>query len=300
MQDLIAEFIRSLQVEENASPHTLRSYGSDLRQLAVFAAAVQRVELAAVAATAIDELTMRRFVADLLRRNRTSSVARKISAVRRFFRFLLQRGLAGCDPMIGIVTPKQEKALPVHLSVDDVFRLVEAPSPATPTGLRDRAILEVTYSCGLRVSEVVGLDWDDLDGALTVVRVRGKGSKERLVPIGETAIAALCTYRDHLAGLCGRQPRDPRAMFVSRRGRRLTTRSVARIVEASTRASGIAQRVSPHALRHSFATHLLGAGADLRAIQELLGHASLSTTQRYTHVNLDQLMAVYDKSHPRA
>jgi len=300
MQDLIAEFIRSLEVEENASPHTLRNYGSDLRQLAAFFARELGIPLETVDVTQIDEHRMRAFVVALLRRNRKSSVARKISAARRFFRFLVQRGVIQTDPLTGVVTPKQEKSLPAHLSVDDVFRLVAAPPAATPAGLRDRAILEVTYSCGLRVSEVVGLDWPDIDTPLELVRIRGKGGKERVVPIGKAALAALAAYRDHLGDLCRKRPRDPRAVFVNRRGTRLTTRSVARIVEASTRTSGIASRVSPHALRHSFATHLLSAGADLRAIQELLGHASLSTTQRYTHVNLGQLMAVYDKSHPRA
>ncbi len=300
MQDLIDEFIRSLEVEENASPHTLRNYGSDLRQLADFAARELGVTPEAVDPRRIDERVTRGFVITLLRRNRKSSVARKISAARRFVRFLLQRGVITLDPMVGVATPKQEKSLPAHLSVDDVFRLVEAPAADTPAGVRDRAILEVTYSCGLRVSELVGLNWADIDESLNLVRVRGKGGKERMVPIGKTALDALTTYRERLDELCGKKPRDPRAIFVNRRGSRLTTRSVARIVEASTRTSGIASRVSPHALRHSFATHLLGAGADLRAIQELLGHASLSTTQRYTHVNLGQLMAVYDKSHPRA
>ena len=170
----------------------------------------------------------------------------------------------------------------------------------TPAGLRDRAILEVVYSCGLRVSELVGLDWEDIDATLELVRVRGKGGKERLVPIGQKALAALAAYRERIAELCPRRLRDERAVFLNRRGARLTTRSVARLVDQYVIASGIATKASPHALRHSFATHLLSAGADLRAIQELLGHASLSTTQKYTHVNLDQLMSVYDKAHPRA
>jgi integrase/recombinase XerC len=204
------------------------------------------------------------------------------------------------DPTVGLTTPKQDKQLPNHLTVDDMFRLLEAPSAETPAGLRDRAILEVTYSCGLRVSELVGLDWSDIDTDLGLVRVRGKGRKERVVPIGTKGLDALARYRQHLGLLCPRGVRDRGAVFLNRRGTRLTTRSVARLVDAYTVASGLSNKVSPHALRHSFATHLLGAGADLRAIQELLGHASLSTTQKYTHVNLDQLMAVYDKSHPRA
>jgi integrase/recombinase XerC len=181
-----------------------------------------------------------------------------------------------------------------------MFRLLEAPPADTSAGLRDRAILEVTYSCGLRVSELVGLDWPDIDAALSVIRVRGKGRKERVVPIGQKALDALERYRAVLAELCGRSLRDAQAVFLNTRGTRLTSRSVARLVDAYTLSSGLAAKISPHALRHSFATHLLGAGADLRAIQELLGHASLSTTQKYTHVHLDQLMAVYDKAHPRA
>jgi integrase/recombinase XerC len=204
------------------------------------------------------------------------------------------------DPTAGVRTPKKEKQLPVHLSVDDMFRLLEAPSSGTPVGRRDRAILEVAYSCGLRVGELVKLNWADIDPALGVVRVRGKGNKERIVPIGRKALDALEQYKSSLPDLCGGRYRDPDAVFLNQRGGRLTARSVARAVDSYTLLSGVRTKVSPHAIRHSFATHLLGAGADLRAIQELLGHASLSTTQKYTHVNLDELMKVYDKAHPRA
>lgn len=300
LQESIAEFIRMLEVEDTVSPHTLRNYGSDLRQLLHFVARAQAVQIDAARLASVDASTIRAFLVDLLHRNRKSSVARKLAAVKRFFRHLLQRGVTTADPTAGLTAPKKDKQLPVHLSVDDMFRLLQAPPADTPSGLRDRAILEVTYSCGLRVSELVGLDWEDIDAALSVVRVRGKGGKERIVPIGRTAVDAVDAYRVRLPDLCGRRPRDPRAVFLNRRGGRITTRSVARVVDGYTLASGIAAKVSPHALRHSFATHLLGAGADLRAIQELLGHASLSTTQKYTHVDLAQLMAVYDKSHPRA
>jgi integrase/recombinase XerC len=204
------------------------------------------------------------------------------------------------DPAAGIPTPKKEKQLPVHLTVDDVFRLLEAPPADTPAGLRDRAMLEVVYSTGIRVSELVGLDWADIDERLDVVRVRGKGDKERIVPIGKKALGTLRAYRERIPYLCPKNVRDERAVFLNRRGTRLTTRSVARLMERYIRTSGIATKATPHALRHSFATHLLSAGADLRSIQELLGHASLSTTQKYTHLNLDHLMQVYDKAHPRA
>jgi integrase/recombinase XerC len=303
MEQLIEEYARALVVEENASPHTVRNYTSDLRQLRAFLLE-QQLGLddagTAVAVDRVDHLAIRAFMTHLLRRNSKSSVGRKLSAAKQFFRFLLRRGRIGRDPTAGIATPKKRQQLPVHLSVDDTFRLLEAPPKDTPPGLRDRALLEVVYSCGLRVSELVGLDWEDIDAGLELVRVRGKGGKERLVPIGRKALAALDGYRARIAELCPRRLRDENAVFLNRRGRRLTTRTVARLVDHYVAASGIATKASPHALRHSFATHLLSAGADLRAIQELLGHASLSTTQKYTHVNLDQLMSVYDKAHPRA
>jgi integrase/recombinase XerC len=303
MQTLIEEYVRTLVVEENASPHTVRNYASDLRQLRA-CLLEHRLALDAagdeVVADRVDHLAIRAFMGELLRHNSKSSVGRKLSAAKQFFRFLLRRGIISRDPTVGIATPKKRQQLPVHLTVDDTFRLLDAPEKDTPPGLRDRALLEVVYSCGLRVSELVGLDWTDIDSGMELVRVRGKGGKERLVPIGRKALAALEGYRARIAELCPRRVRDAQAVFLNRRGQRLTTRTVARLVDHYVAASGIATKASPHALRHSFATHLLNAGADLRAIQELLGHASLSTTQKYTHVNLDQLMSVYDKAHPRA
>jgi len=303
MQSLIDEYARTLVVEENASPHTVRNYTSDLRQLRAFLLE-HRLALdgagTEVAVDGVDHLTIRAFMTELLRRNSKSSVGRKLSAAKQFFRFLLRRGLIARDPTAGIATPKKRQQLPVHLTVDDTFRLLEAPPKDTPAGLRDRALLEVVYSCGLRVSELTGLDWSDVDAGLELVRVRGKGGKERLVPIGRKALVALDAYRARVADLCRRRLRDEKAVFLNRLGQRLTTRTVARLVDHYVATSGISTKASPHALRHSFATHLLNAGADLRAIQELLGHASLSTTQKYTHVNLDQLMTVYDKAHPRA
>jgi integrase/recombinase XerC len=296
----IDEFLRTLAMEENASPNTVRSYGADLHQLLDFLAARAGCEPTGVVCDALDRDAVRAFLVERLRANRRSSVARKLSAVKRLARHLLQRNALATDPVAGIQAPTADRRLPNHLSVDETFRLLEAPDAGTPAGLRDRALLEVTYSCGLRVSELVGLNWSDVDAALGVVRVRGKGRKERIVPIGATALAALAAYRERLAALCRGPGRDPDAVFLNRRGGRLTVRSVARCVDRHTLTGGVAGKVSPHALRHSFATHLLGAGADLRAIQEMLGHASLSTTQKYTHVDLDQLMATYDKSHPRA
>lgn len=300
LEDEVAAFIRTLEVEENASPHTVRNYASDLHQLLEFLASECAAPAGDLECEVLTSTALRGFLVHLMRRNRKSSVARKLSAAKSFCRHLLKRGALSTDPTTGLRTPKKEAQLPVHLSVDDMFRLLEVPGTDKPAGLRDRAVLEVTYSCGLRVSELVGLDWGDIDPTLGVLRVRGKGRKERIVPIGAKALAALEAYRADLDRLCAAERRDPKAVFLNRRGGRITTRSIARMVDFCTLASGIAAKVSPHALRHSFATHLLGAGADLRAIQELLGHSSLSTTQKYTHVNLDQLMAVYDKSHPRA
>ena len=298
----IAAFEQALRVERNASAHTVRNYISDLQQFRTFLAAQHLCSgnsAGQVDVHRLDQTAVRAFLVDLLRHNRKSSAGRKLSAVKTFCRFLRRQGLIDHDPAAGIVTPKKEQQLPVHLTVDDVFRLLDAPRADTPDGVRDRALLEVVYSSGLRVSELVGLNWDDVDRKLELVRVRGKGGKERIVPIGTKALAALESYRARIPQLC-RRILDAHAVFLNRRGQRLTTRSVARLVDHYILVSGIATKASPHALRHSFATHLLGAGADLRAIQELLGHSSLSTTQKYTHLNLDHLMAVYDKAHPRA
>lgn len=300
LQTAIDDFLRVLTVEENVSTNTARAYAADLGQLVDSIAARAGVAAEQLSCTALDRDAVRAFLVERLKVAKRSSAARKLSAVKRFVRHLLRSGALTVDPCAGIQAPKQDKPLPAHLPVDDMFRLLAAPLPDTPAGLRDRALLEVTYSCGLRVSELVGLDWSDVDERLAVVRVVGKGRKERIVPIGDAALAALRAYRDAIPRLCRRGVRTPEAVFLNQRGGRLTVRSVGRFVDAYTLLGSIAGKISPHALRHSFATHLLGAGADLRAIQEMLGHASLSTTQKYTHVNLDQLMAAYDKAHPRA
>ncbi len=300
LQEEIQHLLVVLEVEDNVSANTLRSYASDLRQLLDFASERRGCPREDLDCHALDQTMVRAVLVDFLRRNSASSAARKLSAIRRLVRHLLRREILKSDPTAGVATPKQDKRLPNHLTVDDMFRLLDAPDASTAAGKRDRAILEVLYSSGLRVSEVVGLDWTDIDETLEVVRVRGKGDKERIVPIGEAALAALANYRQSITELCRRSIEDEEAVFLNQRGGRLTTRSVARAVDRYTVESGIATKISPHALRHSFATHLLGAGADLRAIQELLGHATLSTTQKYTHVDLAQLMETYDKAHPRA
>ncbi len=300
LKEEIERFLHSLDVEENVSPNTLRGYRSDLMQLLAFVAERRCREPEAVAAGELDQTIVRGFLVEQLRRASASSAARKLSAVKRLSRYLLREEILSADPTAGVSAPKQDKKLPNHLTVDDIFRLLDTPDTATAAGTRDRAILEVIYSAGLRVSELVGLDWQDLDEELELLRVRGKGRKERIVPVGRAAIDALHAYRDRIGELCPRGRKDDAAIFLNQRGGRLTVRSVARAVDNYTVQCGLAAKISPHALRHSFATHLLGAGADLRAIQELLGHASLSTTQKYTHVNLDQLMETYDKAHPRS
>ena len=243
---------------------------------------------------------MRAFLASLTRDRKKSSIGRKLAVLKGFFRYLVATKRVEKDPLLLIQSPKQEKPLPNFLSVDDTFHLLDGIKVINGLDVRDRAALEVFYSCGVRVSELVGLNWVDVDFQLGIIRVVGKGSKERIVPIGEVALGALTDYaaeqRKKWRCSCGGET----AVFLNNRGERITTRSVARIVEKHLKLAGIPLKMGPHGLRHSFATHLLNSGADLRVIQELLGHASLSTTQRYTHLNLDQLTAVYDKAHPRA
>jgi integrase/recombinase XerC len=302
LEDLIQHYADHLRHERNVSPHTLRNYLSDLAQFQQFL--IERgLALGAgckVDARKVDLHVVRAFLAALTQDRKKSSIGRKLAALKGFFRYLLTTHKIVKNPLLTMHSPKQEKPLPAFLSVDDVFQLLGAIQVKTPLDARDRAALEVFYSSGLRVSELVGLDWADIDFQLGILRVVGKGSKERIVPVGEIALQALRDYavaqqKKWQVACKGETP-----VFLNNRGRRITTRSMARVVEKHLKQAGLAVKMGPHGLRHSFATHLLNSGADLRSIQELLGHASLSTTQRYTHVNLDQLTAVYDKAHPRA
>jgi integrase/recombinase XerC len=291
-------FARWLTVEKGYSDHTADNY---LRDINGFAATVaDETRLADIGATEI-----RAFVYALHGVNKPSSVARKLSALQTFFRFLVQAKAISRNPLIGVARPKQGRYIPVFLTVDEVFRLLEAPGPQDPFADRDQAILELMYSTGMRVAELVGLRMNSLDFEGEMVRVTGKGNRERLVPMGRPAIDALHRYFPERLTLLTSGSRnqtavDPQCLFVNHRGGRLTTRSVERLVAMYAERAGLLCRVTPHALRHSFATHLLEMGADLRLVQELLGHASLSTTQRYTHLNVDHLMAVYDQAHPQA
>jgi integrase/recombinase XerC len=305
MKERIERFLEHLRIERNASPHTLRNYASDLEQFRDFLVSTGlggEEKKGDVSVEKIDHLTIRAFLSYLYGTHKKSSLARKLASLRSFFGYLVDAGFLQQSAAELVATPKQEKNLPAFLPVDEVFALLEAPHPMTPWGVRDRAILETLYSCGIRVSELVGLSDGDVDFSLGILRVYGKGGKERVVPIGEKALEALRNYLPRRDEVLTRRKRldHPAPVFINPRGARLTARSVARILQKHIDRSGLVRRISPHGLRHSFATHLLDAGADLRAIQELLGHVSLSTTQRYTHVSVDKLMEVYDKAHPRA
>lgn len=297
--NLLEEFDRYLDHERGFSPHTRRAYLHDLRELARFLADGREWDQRF---REVDTPGVRGYVADLYRRNRASTVTRKISSLRAFFVFLQRREYRTDNPMLALQTPKVEKPVPGFLSQDEAQRLVEAPHGDDVLTRRDRAILELLYTSGTRVSELVGCDVNDLDLRQRLVRVLGKGSKERIVPLGEPAIEAITAYLRERRTLLKHKGADPHeaALFLNNRGRRLTTRSVARIVEKYGVLSNSMRHVHPHALRHSFATHLLDNGADIRSIQELLGHSSLSTTQKYTHLSIEKLLGVYRDAHPRA
>ena len=290
MKDPLEAFLRHLALEKGASPHTLRSYRTDLLE---FTRLARSADASPAWLRDIDTRAVRAYLARLHGRGLDAvSVARKLASLRSWFRFLVRRGILERNVAREVRGPRLPQRLASFLPIDEAMTLMEARAVGGPERPRDVALLELLYATGLRVSEVAGLDVSGLDRAQQTVRVLGKGSKERIVPYGRRAAAALEAY------LAGRADRGP--LFTGRRGRRLTVRSIHSIVRRSARACGITRRVSPHTLRHTFATHLLDAGADLRAIQELLGHSRLSTTQRYTHVGSDQLMRVYDAAHPRA
>ncbi len=301
----IQMFIESLAAEKGYSAHTLRAYRHNLMELAAHAAGdpewlhTAPERLSSVKPGQIDALQIRAFLAYLHGRNRKTSIARKLAAIRSFFRFLHKHHLVSGNPAEALHTPKHVKPLPVYLPVDDMFRLLESIPTRDPLGLRNRALLETLYSAGVRVSELAGLNVGDVDFENGVLRVVGKGNKQRIVPVGRKALDAIAAYCGIVGTEIGSAAAESGPLFLNKAHGRLTTRSIARIVDRFARACGLQVPVSPHAFRHSYATHLLDGGADLRAVQELLGHRSLSTTQRYTHVSIDRLMAVYDKAHPR-
>ncbi len=289
MKRYIEKFLRYLEYEKNASAYTLVSYRSDLEAFHRFAGEIP-VEK-------VDLLLLRRFLVELKAKGfRKVTVARKLSSLRSFFKFLCREGYLKVNPVLVLRTPKQEKRLPKILGVEEVMNLLRFPGEAVQD-LRDRAILETLYSSGLRVSELTKLDISHIDFIGGVVKVAGKGKKERLSPIGEPALRSIHTY---LGARKKSQRRDSQVLFVNKQGGRLTDRSVRRVLDRAIKRSSFEHHISPHTLRHSFATHLLDRGADLRSVQELLGHQNLSTTQIYTHVTAERLKKVYAKAHPRA
>ena len=319
MKDHVRAFVEYLRLNQNASPHTVAAYETDVSQFLSFAALILEKKKNDLQPADLDRTLLREFAADLYANGSArASTARKLSALRRFIGYLRREGLITTNPEYFVKGPKVEERVPAHLSVDEMTRLLEAPDVSTPLGRRDRAILELFYASGLRLSELVGLDLEDVNLHGRIVRVLGKGAKERQVPFNRATAEALrlwlrdrAALREAVLASPGPTPnarRNPRAhpadsqepLFVNFRGTRLTGRSVQRLVARYVAACSTRFGISPHALRHSFATHLLERGADLRAIQELLGHVQLSTTQRYTHVNAAQLLQVYRKAHPRA
>lgn len=298
----IDQFLQHLKYERNVSPHTLRNYASDLEQFRAHLFAVEKRD--DVPLDAIDRLTIREWMASLHDDHKKTSVARKLASLRTFFQFLVREGKLESNPAKQVATPKIERKLPTHLSMEDAVRFIETPDTDTNLGRRDRAILEFLYATGIRVGELVGINVRDVDFRERLVRVMGKRKKQRIVPFGEPAAQALVHYleesRAHFLNQCPEAERDVNALFVHRRGGRLTTRSVGRMIDKYIKQCADIHNISPHSLRHTFATHLLDSGADLRDIQELLGHARLSTTQIYTQVSMEKMIEVYDKSHPKA
>ena len=320
MTEHLHEFLKYLSLNRNVSPHTVRAYDSDLRQFLVFLSQDRAKPPSSLRPIDLDVDAVRGYLAMLYRMGRSrASAARKLAALRAFGRYLRREDVTVDEPAALVATPKQRQTIPAHLSEDEMSRLLEMPDTAAPLGRRDRAILELFYASGLRLSELVGLDLDNVNLSGRLVRVLGKGNKERMVPFNTSAADAIRRYlRDRAAIVAasgaqtdagatvarrarrdGVRSKTP-PLFVNYRGERLSARSVHRLVHRYVAACSTRFGISPHALRHSFATHLLARGADLRAIQELLGHVRLSTTQRYTHVNVGQLAEVYRRAHPRA
>jgi integrase/recombinase XerC len=314
--DQLKAFLKYLALNRNLSLHTVRAYDSDLSQFLRHTAQGAKTKVRDLTPSSLDRHAIRAFLGALHAAGHSrASAARKLSAIRTFLRYLRREELLDDDPGASVPTPKREVRMPAHLSEDEMTALLDVPSTEDPLGRRDRAMLELFYASGLRVSELAGLNIDDVHLSARRARVIGKGGKERLVPFNTTTATALRVYlqdREQIVGgnsrssdrasgrSAARRARDGDPLFVNYRGGRLTVRSIDRLVRRYAAATTRAGSVSPHALRHSFASHLLQRGADLRAIQELLGHSRLSTTQRYTHINATQLLDVYRKAHPRA
>ena len=296
--DSIKEFLRYLTSERNMSEHTVRNYGVDLAQFVEYLSAVGMTE---VFPDGVDHARIRAFMSALGEKGASrQTVARKVAALRSFYKFQQRRGRIEVNPARTVRTPKLDKKIPVFLTIDMMERLLTAPERGTFSGSRDLAMLELIYSAGLRSFELVGLNHEDIDMERRLLRLRGKGRKERINPIGRYAAEALGNYLGLKAGNAGQPDADEQAVFLNFRGKRLTTRSVRRMITHYAAMAGLPGEVSPHTLRHSFATHLLQRGADLRVVQELLGHENISTTQIYTHITSGEMRRIYDSSNPRA
>ncbi|MBW6509908.1 MAG: tyrosine recombinase XerC [Desulfuromonadales bacterium] len=294
MEHYLMLFRRHLEVERNLSPHTINAYLRDLQQFGAFMQQACAAPVDTDSLARVDVLLLRRYLANLQKNCQRSSVVRKLSALKTFYRFLERQGVIDSSPISAVMAPRRQRYLPKVLSAEQTGTLLDTPVSDYPQLIRDLAICELLYSCGLRVSELTGLDLDSIDLEQRQVRVVGKGNKERMLPVGRTACRALHLY------LAQRPLGNEQGLFLNYRGGRLTTRSIQRLLKRRLLQLNLPTDVTPHALRHSFATHLLDAGADLRVIQELLGHASLSTTQRYTSVSFAHLTSVYDRAHPRS
>jgi integrase/recombinase XerC len=295
MRQELSDFLSFLRHEKNASPHTIASYRRDLNQLADF------LEERGVGLTEIDNFVLRGFLARLHEKsNKKSTIARKLASIRSFLQFCLRKKWLEDNPAKVVATPKQERHVPSFLSEEEMRQfLALPPKPKTVLDYRDRALLELLYATGIRVGELVGTDVDDVNFSERLIVVRGKGKKERLLPFGSKAAESLHVYIKKRI-LINKGEIEEAPLFLNYRGKRLTSRSVERIVNKYIQRAALRRKISPHSLRHSFASHLLSRGADLRVIQELLGHESLATTQKYTHIDIGQLLDVYRKSHPRS
>jgi integrase/recombinase XerC len=303
LEEYLRQFLEHLRYERNVSAHTLRNYSSDLEQFRDYLISIGK--LGDIPVSEIDHLTIREWMASLHGLNKKkTSIARKLASLRTFFQFLVREGVLETNPAKLVSTPRVERKLPNHLSMEDAVRFIETPDLQTDLGKRDRAILEFLYATGVRVGELVNLNMKDIDFRERVARVMGKRKKQRMVHFHEHALQALMHYlsetRPVFLNNCPPSERDEQAVFLNYQGTRITTRSVGRMVDKYIKLCADIHEISPHSLRHSFATHLLDSGADLRDIQEMLGHVRLSTTQIYTHVSMEKLIEVYDQSHPKA
>lgn len=304
MEKDISDFIVYLEIEKNFSHHTSKGYLTDLRQFHDYLKGNERLGGEDIDITCVDQMLVRSFIRDLYQKKaKKVTIARKLAAIRAFFKYLLRNGKVVANPAQLVHAPTPERHIPAVLSVDEMLSVLTITFRDEPLELRNKGIIELFYSAGIRLSELAGLDIEDMNFAQGLVKIRGKGRKERIVPLGGPAISSIQSYlkrRDELLKNKAEESFQRRPLFLNSKGRRLTTRSIARVVDRVVLQSGINRKISPHSLRHSFATHMMDAGADLRAIQELLGHESLSTTQKYTSVSMSRLMEVYDKAHPKA